>query len=268
MAWEAQMRFLWLINGYRRRFLILAEAISLFIIIGCSGQSRLVPGPGTTLLPGSNDAVDVTVAGVHLIVDAEAWPGDPAILQQITPLKVTIENDSDKSLLIRYRDFAITSPTGKYYAALPPFKIRGSVNAPFLADRYPPIAEPAFDYDDFLVAPYYSTIYPKIPPIEAEGDFALNDEGLGSNLNWLFYDPFYYSEYYAYWQTVDLPTPRMLGLAIPEGVVKKGGRVAGFLYFEEVSPRLKMVNFRFDLVSANSGRVFGTIEIPFIVMKE
>jgi hypothetical protein len=244
-----------------------AAGLSLAFIPGCSGRSQLVPGPGANLMPGTTEAVDTTVEGVQVVVDSYAWNGDPAILDEITPLKVTIKNNSGKSLLVRYRDFAITSQSGKFYAALPPFKITGTVDKPVLAAGYPLMAEPYFDNDGFLIAPYYSEIYPDIPSVYGD-DFAFDDFGFDNDYGWPYYDPFYYNEYYTYWATIDLPTPRMLRLALPEGIIKNGGHVSGFLYFQEVSPKLDLVNFRTDLVNAKNSQTFGTATIPFVVKKK
>lgn len=276
-----------------RKIMAVASVILIFVLIGCSGQSQLVPGPGTEVIPGNSTAVGATAEGVHMVVDAAGWTGNQAILQEITPLRVTIENNSGKPLLIRYRDFAITSTAGKYYAALPPYEIKGTVSTPYVATGYPTIASPDFEYNGFLIAPYYHSIYPGIPTTRDDEDFrharqmrhdemrnheggyrhgrGKGDEGDDfdfGNDDWLFWDPYYYGGYYTYWNTISLPTPGMLKRAIPEGVIKDGGRLSGFLYFEEVSPKLKMVNFRTDLVDAQDGSIFGTISIPFVVIKQ
>jgi hypothetical protein len=234
---------------------------------GCAGRSQLMPAPGASIMPNKPGVVDTTIEGVEMTVNAEAWAGDPAILDEITPIRITIKNNSGKPLLIRYRDFAIISQKGKYYAALPPFKITGSINRPYAAEGYPIIAEPDFDYDGFMLAPYYSEIYPDIPSIYDDEDFEFDEPDFGDDYWWPYYDPFYYDQYYTYWQTIELPTPRMLRLAIPEGVIKNGGHISGFLYFQEVSPKLKMVDFRADLINAKNGNIFGAIMVPFVVRK-
>ena len=82
-----------------------------------------------------------------------------------------------------------------------------------------------------------------------------------------YYDPFYYDYYFSYWEKIDLPTDRMLNLALPEGALGKGGEVAGFLYFEKVEDETQL-EFHMELVEAKSGKMFGTISIPFFVEKK
>lgn len=289
------------------RLLITVSGLLALAIFSCSSQSQLVPGPGANAVPGNSEAAEITVEGVHLVVDAAAWRGNQAILQDITPLKVTIENNSGQPLLIRYKDFAITSNKGKYYAALPPYQIEGSVSAPYAAAGYPVIVNPEFGYGGFLIAPYYHDIYPNIPDWRSDRDFQRerrmrhnegmhhrggdatrydsspgggykNDEGddedegddFGDDFgdDWPFYDPYWYGGYYSYWYNIKLPTPGMLRAAMPEGVIQDGGHLSGFLYFEEVSPGLKMVDFRVDLVNALDEKTFGTILMPFAVVKQ
>jgi hypothetical protein len=56
----------------------------------------------------------------------------------------------------------------------------------------------------------------------------------------------------------------MIVKALPEGVLEPGGRVTGFVYFEEVEdvPRVRFVA---QLVNASTGARFGTLTIPFVV---
>lgn len=235
----------------RPAFFLGLTLLSMVLIVGCSSRSALVPGPGAEVAQGNTLAAISTVDKVHMQVDADAWTGQQVILQKITPLKVIIENNSGKPLKIEYRDFALTDLKGKRYSALPPYGIKGTVEKPTLVESYPPIYSPDFDYDGFWVAPYYASIYPDIPDWDEPFDF----------------DPWYYDQYYTYWRSIRLPTEQMLKRVLPAGVLDSGGHVTGFLYFQEVNPGEKDVTFTANLVDAKTGEIFGTISIPFKVIK-
>jgi hypothetical protein len=231
--------------------MFLAGAAVVLLLAGCATQSQLTPAPGDTELPGNSQAAVSSIDGVKVNIYTDAWHGNQQVPGVVTPLRVEIRNGSSHPVRLRYSDFKLVGPDGKTYAALPPYGITGSVDEPHLVDVYPPLAAPGFDYDDFDVAPYYSTIYPDIPVWD--GPF--------------YYDPFYYNQYYTYWQSIDLPTHEMLNEALPDGVIKAGGRVSGFLYFQEVSTKLPRVRFEYDLVNATNGNIFGTVTIPLLVKK-
>jgi hypothetical protein len=204
---------------------------------------ELTPAPAANRVLGLEDAAMAEVAGVRTIVRAGAWTGVPAALPELTPLQTSIENRSGRPLRIQYHQFALVTPSGRRYAALPPYKIEGT------AVSSGPIMAPGFPYRDFSFAPYYN---PR--PLELPG--------------WpgpFPYDPDYGSRYYSLWRA-PLPTEDMLEKALPEGVLAEGGYLqAGFLYFEEVDEELSQLDFTFELVDATSGERFGTIRIPFTI---
>jgi hypothetical protein len=222
----------------------------LFLLFtGCQEETDLTPASGAKKGSGSQEIATGNVLNVEITVEADAWPGKEVIKQKVTPLKVSIKNQSGKRLLVRYSDFALTSPSGKRYAALPPYHVTSRVQKPELAENYPAIAAPSFEHDSFMVAPYCDTIYPNLPMY---GDP-------------YYCDPYYYNRYHTYLKNVQLPTPEMLNQALPDGVIDSGGSVSGFVYFQRVDPDEPMVTFRADLVNAKDGDIFGTINIPFVV---
>lgn len=226
--------------------------LTVLTIGGCASHSQLMPAPGDKEIPGDVESAVSTVGGVHVTLHTQAWRGQQGIVDVVTPLRIVVENSSNQPVRLRYSDFKLIGPKGKVFAALPPYGITGAVEEPHLVQTYPVILEPEFESDDFEVAPYYSAIYPDMPVWS--GPF--------------YYDPFYYDEYYTYWQTIQLPTQRMLNQALPDGVIKPGGRVSGFLYFQEVNEDLPTVRFEYELVNASNGNIFGTVTIPFVVKKE
>ena len=228
--------------------LILAALLPL--TTACTGVN-LEPATGANQI-GSFDAAVSTVDGVRMVVNPNSWLGEPGVSREVTPIEVTIQNNSNKPLSVQYSEFRLVAPDGTIYNALPPFAIQGSLDKPVTAIGYRPILDPVFDYDNFSVAPYYASLYPTLLPYEGA-----------------FYpDRAYYDYYGPLWRNIQLPTDRMVAQALPEGVIENGGEVKGFLYFEKVdTDDDNLVKFRADLVNPRTGQTFGAIGIPFTVEK-
>lgn len=227
--------------------------VAVLTASSCATTS-LSPAPGVQTLPGAPDIATSRVDDVEVTVQADAWKGDVAVIAAVQPVRVTINNNGDKPIRIRYSDFALVSPAGHKYAAMPPFKVEGEILSPALALGYGVIM-PRFAYRRFFIAPYYARIYPGIPVFSRR---------------YQLYDPYYYDFYYLDLIRAIRPTVEMLGLAMPEGVIEPGGSLAGFLYFQRVDPDVPTVMFRQNLVSVGTedgkgGASFGEISIPFTV---
>jgi len=212
-------------------------------IIGCTSTRHLVPASTAQIVPGQTDPAVAEVEGVRVAVTPDTWSGEPSSLdREMTPLKVSIENRGTHPLRISYGEFSLTSSTGVSYAALPPYKIAGSVTGGVAM-------VPRFTYyGGFYVAPYYAPYYATLPPWSAAWPL----------------DSYYYDEYYPAWQ-IQLPTRDMRERAIPEGVVNPQGGVTGFLYFPKLAREAQSVTFELHLTDANSGNRFGKLSIPFDV---
>lgn len=224
--------------------------VVLILLAGCA-QTKLAPAPQAQRVPGKELAAVAQTAGVRMVVEAGAWSGHPDNLaQELTPLRVTIDNGSDQPLRVRYEDFAIETGKGVRYTPLPPLRIQGTVieqaDRPVRFPRY--AVTPRFAYSGFYLAPWYSPYYPNLRAWSHP---------------WAF-SPFYYDTYYPRW-TVKLPTPDMLEMAIPEGVIEPGGRVSGFLYFPDIAARVERVTFSAELMQGREGQRLGALEVPFVV---
>lgn len=230
--------------------LIVAGGLS--VLNACAGTANLVPAGTAHALPGVEAAAVEAVEGVRVVARPDIWPGFVPVQQEVTPIRVAIYNDGDAPLRVQYREFELTTPDGRIFAALPLLEIDTAVREPRAVPPVP--VRPAFTANDFEIAPLYAPVYPDLP--------------VGPNL---YYDPEYYEYvdyYYDYWRRYDLPTATMIELAIPEGVLLPGGELEGFLYFEEVGTEVPRVSFRMDLVNARNAALLGTIEIPFVVRDE
>lgn len=221
-------------------------ALGLFcsaILLNCA--TTIQPAPQAEKVPGLKEAAAFTVEGVHIIAQTIQWPGPVPIQQRVTPIKIRIDNNSGRPLMVRYSEFALINQQRRLYVALPLYRIKGTVSE-YVAPS-PPAA--GFTYRKFYVAPNLTNIFPGIPPYN--GNF--------------YYDPLYESAYNDYWRTTSLPTSAMWQNALPEGVIDSGGNVEGWLYFEKIEKDTNRLTFRADLVDASSGRKFGEIRIPFVV---
>ena len=182
--------------------------------------------------------------GITILVHAEKWPGPVDISQEVTPLRVRINNNGGTPLRVRYNEFNLIGSGSESYSALPLELIEGEITVRTDVYDYP-----RFTHRNFAVAPYHSPLYPGIDPYP--GNFA--------------WDPYYYNTYFGYWSEIHLPTPAMRQHVIPEGVVSGGGNLEGWLFFEKVDNQENHVVFRTDRVDADTGRKFAEVRIPFIV---
>src|SRR5690606_19690884 len=146
-----------------------------------------------------------TEAGVVLTTEVDAWTGNSEVLANVTPVKVTLLNNSGAPLRIQYRQFVLRAEDGTSIPALPPYRIEGSVTAPVAVLEYDPAA-PGFLHDGFRIDPVYADAYPGIVPYGYP----------------IRRDLDYYNRYYARWRK-PLPTQEMVTQALPEGVVEPGG---------------------------------------------
>ncbi|MEW6300382.1 MAG: hypothetical protein AB1671_22035 [Thermodesulfobacteriota bacterium] len=218
--------------------------VTFLFLSGCA-TATLQPAPWANIVPGPGAGAVAEQAGVRIEARAGAWRGIPTDLADVvTPLLVTLTNESAQPLRVRYQEFQLVSATGETFAALPPFAVEGTVT-----QRIRPPLSPFFG---FGVAPYLSPYYPWAAPFD--GPFA--------------FDPLYYHRYYPTFVRVriGLPTADMLEAALPEGVVEPQGRIAGFLYFERVGEEVARVDFRAELIDAQTEEDFGVITIPFLVV--
>lgn len=230
-------------NGHSHRapFALALSGLVMFAAAGCAAAPELVPGAGARVVPEGpgQGAMDV-VQNVEVIARSDAWSGFPERLDQVTPILVTIDNQSDVPVRIRYNEFALVDPqSGERYAAIPPFDIEGTESEPI----------DFTDFTGFRIAPYYARYYPGLLPYDGLFPF----------------DRIYYDSYYPAWVDVELPTGDMVQKALPEGVLEPGGRISGFVYFENVDDDARQVEFMEEVVNAASGERLGMIDIPFAV---
>lgn len=221
---------------------ILAVVTAVIGLAACGGHrgAELAPAESASTLAADSGRAVAKEGGIRLTVDPRAWGGNPADLErEVTPVQVTIQNQSGEPVRLSYADFALVARDGQRYQAMSPFRIDGSERA---------ILTPMLGYDRFAVAPRYAPFY---PGLEVWPDSITPAEKVTSD-RWTttWSDP--------------LPTEDMLSLALPEGVLKPGGEVSGFLYFHRVDEDASRVKFKANFDNARSGSDVAAIAVPLV----
>lgn len=213
-------------------------------LVSCGGR-RITPAPTADRVVGDKYAAQDEQNGVRLVFDSQ-WKGDPDQLESVvTPLRVTITNNSGHPLRLGYRDFGLITDTGYRAVAVPPFEIRGNVE-----ETQATTIHPAFGWSGFYPAPFYSPFY---------GPYYRTWGG-----PWAFDAPYYTA--YTTWAR-PLPTQDMLKKALPEGVLENGGTVTGYIYFQRIPENATGVNFEAKLIDAETEAPVANLTIPFVVSK-
>lgn len=234
------------------RIYLMIMVLMVFGLAGCAGTTELTPAPAARPVPGFEQAASEQVDGIEVVVQSGAWPGSEVVVQEVVPLKVTIENTGDSPVRIEYQEFALITPEGERFAALPPFRVQEEAARRPPRPMHPPVGffHHGFHHHGFSVAGHLHYFYPSIRPFRHS--FA--------------YDPFYYDRYYSHWLRNEITMEQIQAHAIPAGVLGPGGRISGFFYFEEVNPdEVNHVNFHGDIINARTDKVLGTMNIPFLV---
>jgi len=218
-----------------------ALTLATLFAAGCASGPELEPTRGTPTVEGDPAAAFERAEGVRVEAEPDAWSGEPATLGMLTPMLVTITNDSERPLRVRYNEFQLVDSRGRTYAAVPPFDLE--------ATEVEIVDERPFGATGFHVAPHHARFFPHL-------------HSFGGHFH---HDPHYHGLHHPTFEQFELPTDDIITMALPEGVVDPGGKITGFLYFEEVEEEdLRRVNFTFDLVDAETERTFAEVRIPFV----
>ncbi len=206
---------------------------------GCANRNPLEPAPGATSYRGLDDAAQTRTPSVSLVAQADAWPSDDRILDDVTPLWVEVVNHHDRPITVRYEQFKLYPPDGVPYVARAPEETRGEAEVPIAGFAYGGYPR-GYPYYDYAWDPWWGDYY-----------------------GWGYYgwSPYYYTRYVR----VPLPTPAMIQSALQEGVLAPGERAAGFVYFDRVDSDLGMVELTFTVIDAETGKVVDAASIPFEV---
>jgi hypothetical protein len=207
------------------------------------GHGRMLPAPEAERVPGAPASAVAEEGGLRISASGDDWQGRPKDLpRRLTPVKVRIANHSGRPVRILYQDFELAGAKGRVYRPLP------VVPLDHASDGEPEVVlQPMFGAANFFVGPRYRDVYPSLPawsrPLPRDSDF--------------------YERQFGRWAK-NLPTEEMQRMALPEGVLEDGGRIAGFIYFEEATGRERHLVLRANLEPEAEGET-AAIEIPFRV---
>lgn len=228
-------------------------ATLLFVFLFCCCSSKLILVPGSNNIQSNNPNIAIAESsGVSIRIEPDAWKGVVSVNEKITPLKITINNNSGYLLRIRYNEFFMRGETQKIYSTYPPFEINGTMSEPEILLPYPFPIKSNVVHSKFAVASYCSRMFPSMPEYR-------DIKGIDSN---------YYCKYYAEWARILLPTEVMLQEVLPDGVLSDGGSVSGFLYFEKLGDTRQQICFSFKLIDAVGGRQFGELHLQLALIKQ
>lgn len=208
--------------------------------LGCSSGSRREPA--RSMIAAAQGAADARTEGVRVFANSSGWAAGHVTLARVTPVQVRIENDGRRPLRVRYSGAFMVDARGQTYRAIPPFAARRES-----LPESTPLA-PRFEQRNVALAPYLKTLY------------ELDSEP------WpMAYD--YHDETYDHWRTVlrGRPPRLMREAALPEGSVRPGGELSGFLYFERVPQVLQEVTLGLELIDAETGERLDTVCVPLVV---
>lgn len=221
--------------------------VMMLVMAGCVPKVQLQPRSDAHSLAGDTSAAVAEAAGVRLIADGAAWKGHPGNLERrLTPVEIRLENQSGRTLRVRYEFFDLVGESRFRYAALSPLEMRKAQDAaPTCVAGYVPSYPWGLSWG---WGPYW---------------------GMWHRAPWYpwgpgpFYGPYYGPPYVRCEEP--LPTEDMVKRELPEGRLENGGTVAGFLYFQGVAHRERQVILQAQLVDATTGERFGVLTIPFQV---
>jgi hypothetical protein len=87
---------------------------------------------------------------------------------------------------------------------------------------------------------------------------------------WPYYWPPYYGPYVYYWDYhyyPAAPSYDVMRLGLPEGVVKSGGSVSGFVYFQNAATRATSLKLTWAVHTAD-GKSVASLSVPFVIVEE
>ena len=224
-------------------------SVACLLLCGaCIGpQQVLQPAPGAKQATEFRAAVMDDDEGIRGIAQVEAWRGDVILRDAATPIKVILDNQSPRTVMVGLENFELLGASGRLYRALEPMNISGSAPRPVPEPGYIPRGSSAgYSIHDapYGHSPEYPTIHASTPPYPPyTGQTAMQ---------------------HGRFETVPLPTAEMLRSAMLEGSLESGAQGVGFVYFEPLAEDERSVTLRIELPAA-AGEQVARLRFPFIV---
>ena len=226
------------------RLLLVASAVAAS---ACArSYAELSPAVGSVPASGPGEGAVAGVAGVQVVARTQAWHFDPPNLEEkATPMLIEVTNNSDRAILLHYKDITLTDEGGTRYDVIPPYDVNGTLSVPVT------IQDPYYYSGGYAFSPYvhrWSPIYAAY-----HGAYAYDQQ-------------YYYASapYVTIYTDVALPTAEMVSRALPEGAIPAGSTAGGFIYFKRFRRGERLMTLRVDLIEQATGDLVGTVKIPFI----
>jgi hypothetical protein len=208
------------------------------VLCGC--VSELEPAADAQTA-GDDRETAVASAGPVEIRARGKWKGEAGVLDDVTPVELTLVNGGDRPVRISYSSFKLEDPLGRRYAAVPPWKIHGEA----VAYEHDPTAE------------FYR-------PTRLEQDIdspSIHTAPVPFAADTLYSDP---ETSYGRVET-PLPTVSMVQNAMKEGVIAPGEMKKGYVYFKPIGTNVNRVLLDVSVHDATTGQQVGLARIPFVV---
>lgn len=238
---------------HRRQYVCRCFALTVSVaasapLLACANRNAPpAESPKSAAAKAEMNAETQEVAGVSVTVRIDNWGGPARIASEVTPVRVTIKNESDAPLTIRYREFDLVDGDGNAYRALPVYDVDGLVEASGAALEDKQLELAARQSLAFKFAPYYAKYEPDVDIYAGTFDT----------------DADYLTTYGPELEVRALPTKTMWRAALPEGVLEPGGYLDGYLYFQHVPEREDAASFRASFADATSlDAVVASVNIP------
>src|SRR2546428_13054172 len=107
------------------------SSLVVVVVTPAGGAAELRPAPTAQVLPGPGRPATSAAAGIRVVAQTGTWQAHPVALDGVvTPILVTVDNQSDVPLRIRHSDFALVSGDGRRFATLAPGEVHGTVADP------------------------------------------------------------------------------------------------------------------------------------------
>jgi hypothetical protein len=256
----------------RSALILMVLTLPVLLLAGCAETTYAIlpAGSGVTRL-----------AGLRLVAEGDAWKSEPHDLPNImTPILADIENHTDKDIRISYADFSLTGDQGFRYTAVNPYTTATHVG---LTEHEP---APASEHQHVLTAEAGATVTlaahhgrrrpraRRVPPPHRRHHrrFFVRPRARAYFYHydpWLypFIVPPFYGDHVVVWPETTAPRPSeaVLRLGLPEGVVKPGGRISGFLYFQNAGQHTDHLRLSWAAHTPD-GKKVATLDFPFNVI--
>jgi hypothetical protein len=213
------------------------------LIAGCAWR-HLVPADSARRVDGRPDAALAEASGVRVSADPGAWDGSMTVAQELTPVRLSIRNDSGRPISVPRLEIMLAGSTRKL-PALAPGKISARTVTAESSSKGAMTAGPAANQPEEIAMNR---------PGPVDRPQADNFQGAGHGE-----------------LARNAPSPKEVAVqeelqraALPEGAVQSGQELAGFVYFARLPKDFDRADLRI-VIRDGSGKPFTTLSIPFTV---